>query len=112
MMATVTLARRTMKIFAICCILWLPLLVSDGFAGDAVAGKRLAQLRCAPCHIVAPNQRNEVADAPPFDVIARKFAGNADLLVANLMGPHAKMNFGLPRTEAVDIAEYIRSLGR
>ena len=112
MMATVMLARRTMKIFAICCIVWLPLLVSHGFAGDAVAGKRLAQLRCAPCHIVMPNQRNEVADAPPFELIARKFAGNADLLVANLMGPHAKMNFGLPRTEAVDIAEYIRSLGR
>ena len=112
MMATVTLARRTMKIFAICGIAWLPLLVSDAFAGDADAGKRLAQLQCAPCHIVVPNQRNEVADAPPFEVIARKFAGNADLLVANLMGPHAKMNFGLARNEAVDIAEYIRSLGR
>ena len=89
------------------------LLASDAFCGgDADAGKRLAQLRCAPYHIVVPNQRNEVANAPPFEVIARKFADNADLLVANLMGPHAKMNFGLPRTEAIDVAEYIRSLGR
>jgi hypothetical protein len=112
MMDTVTLARRTMKIFAICCIASLPLLVCDAFAGDADAYKRLAQLRCAPCHIVAPNQRNEVADAPPFEVIARKFAGNPDLLVANLMGPHAKMNRGLPGAEAIDIAEYIRSAGR
>jgi hypothetical protein len=112
MMAIVTLARRAMKICPICCIASLPLLVADAFAGDADAGKRPAQLRCAPCHIVVPNQRNEIADAPPFEVIARKFAGNADLLVANLMGPHAKMNFGLPRTEAIDIAWYIRSLGR
>ena len=111
-MATVTLARRTMKIVAICCIVSLRLLVSDAFAGDADAGKRLAQVRCAPCHIVAPNQRNEVADAPPFEVIARKFAGNAHLLVANLTGPHARMNFGLPRSEALNVAEYIRSLGR
>jgi hypothetical protein len=47
-MATVTLARKAMKICAICCIVSLPLLVSDSFAGDADAGKRLAQLRCAP----------------------------------------------------------------
>jgi mono/diheme cytochrome c family protein len=111
-MATAMLARRTMKIFTISSIAWLPLLVCDAFAGDAAAGKRLAQLRCAACHIVVPNQRGDVADAPPFDVVARKFEGNADLLVANLMGPHAKVNFGLPRREAVDIAEYIRSLGR
>jgi hypothetical protein len=39
------------------------------------------------CHIVVPNQRNEVADAPPFEIIARKFAGNEGLLVANLMAP-------------------------
>ena len=32
--------------------------------------------------------------------------------VANLMGPHAQMNFGLPRTEAVDIAEYISQSGK
>jgi mono/diheme cytochrome c family protein len=101
-----------MKIFAICCIGWLPLLVSEASSGGADAGKQLAQLRCAACHIVVPNQRDEIADAPPFEVIARKFAGNGDLLVANLMGPHVKMNFGLPRSEAVDIAEYIRSLGR
>ena len=112
MMDTVTLAHKTMKGFAICCIACLPLLASGAFAGGADAGKRLAQLRCAACHIVAPNARNELADAPPFEVIARKFAGNPDLLVANLMGPHAKMNFGLPRTEAIDVAEYIRSLGR
>jgi hypothetical protein len=31
-----------------------------------------------------------VVDALPFEVIARKFAGNPDLLVANLMGPPLK----------------------
>jgi hypothetical protein len=33
-------------------------------------------------------------------------------LVLNLMGPHAKMNFRLRRPEAVDIAEYIRTLAK
>ena len=34
----------------------------------------------------AANGRQRAADAPPFEVIARKFAGNEGLLVANLMG--------------------------
>jgi cytochrome c2 len=41
-------------------------------AADADNGKRIAQLRCSPCHIVVPNQRQEVAKSPPFDVIARQ----------------------------------------
>jgi hypothetical protein len=72
----------------------------------------LAQLRCAACHIVAPSQRQEIADAPPFEVIARKYGANADMLVMNLMGPHAKMNFGLRVTEAEDMAAYIVTLAR
>ena len=80
---------------------------------DAESGKRLAQLRCAACHIVTASPRNDlVADAPPFIAIARKYGSDTDALVFNLVGPHAKMNFALPRPEANDIAAYIASLAK
>ena len=63
-------------------------------------------------HIVAPHQRQEIADAPPFEVIGRKFGFDSDMLVFNLMGPHAKMNFSLRRSDAQDIAAYISTLAR
>jgi hypothetical protein len=43
-------------------------------AADADNGKRLAEARCVPCHAVGPTTRREVADAPPFETIARKLA--------------------------------------
>ena len=79
-------------------------------AGDAEAGRNLAQARCAPCHSVGQWQGEVMAQAPPFVVIARKFpAGTADLVVA-LRGPHRMMNFRPTQGEADDIAAYIRSL--
>jgi mono/diheme cytochrome c family protein len=78
-------------------------------AGDADAGRRLAQDHCATCHATGRWQGEGFADAPPFAVIARKFAGSGDLMVA-LRGPRHKMNFWPSQAEANDIAEYIRSL--
>jgi|SRR5215467_4696178 len=101
-----------MKVITLLCFLSLPLMSVPAFGGDAEAGGRLAQLRCSPCHIVAPNQRQEIADAPPFEVIGRKFGFDSDMLVFNLMGPHSKMNFSLRRTDAEDIAAYIGTLAR
>ena len=51
------------------------------FAADADNGKRLAQQHCSPCHIVEPNQRQEIANSPPFETIARKY-GNAPEQIA------------------------------
>ena len=51
-------------------------------AAAAADGKRLAQLRCSPCHIVAPGQRQEVADSPPFESIARKHGFDASAIAA------------------------------
>jgi mono/diheme cytochrome c family protein len=99
------------KIVLLCC-LGLPLISVPAFGGDAEAGRRLAQMRCSACHIVTRSQRREVADAPPFEVIGRKFGFNSDMLVVNLMGPHAKMNFSLRRSDAEDIAAYIGTLAR
>ena len=88
----------------------LPLIASAAYAGDAQKGKYLAEIRCAVCHIVEPNQRQEIADAPPFMVIGSKFGFDSDALVFALVGPHAKMNFGLGRPEADDVAAYIATL--
>ncbi len=79
-------------------------------AGDANTGLRLAQSRCAACHIVGRWQGDVFADAPPFALIARKLPG-ADLTIA-LRGPHQKMNFRPSENEADDIAAYIRSLAQ
>jgi mono/diheme cytochrome c family protein len=102
-----------MKVLATCCAASVCLVVASGArAADADAGRRLAQLRCAACHIVAQNLRDEVADAPPFVIIGRKFGFSYDSLVSALIGPHAKMNFSVTRPEANDIAAYITTLAR
>jgi mono/diheme cytochrome c family protein len=80
---------------------------------DIEAGRRLAQQRCAVCHIVTGSPRNDVvAEAPPFLVIGRKFGFDAEAIALNLVGPHARMNFALSRPEANDVAAYIQSLAR
>jgi mono/diheme cytochrome c family protein len=81
-------------------------------AADADNGGRIAQSRCAACHVVTTNQRQEVADAPPFETIARKFDFNADRLAFHLLEPHPKMNFPLTRPEANDVAAYMGTLAR
>jgi mono/diheme cytochrome c family protein len=88
-------------------------LTADANAADAGNGERIAQSRCATCHIVvAPNQQREVADAPPFEAIARKLDFNPDMLVFHLLEPHPKMNFALTRPEANDVAAYMSTLAR
>jgi mono/diheme cytochrome c family protein len=94
----------------LCIFLMLPFIASAAHGGDAQRGKRLAEIRCAVCHIVEPNQRDEVADAPPFMAIGAKFGFSPDDLVFALVGPHAKMNFSLNRPEAEDVAAYISTL--
>jgi len=85
--------------------------VAAANAEDVEAGRRLAESRCAPCHTVGPWRRDDVADAPPFEVMARKFPESASL-VAALRGPHRKMNFRPTQAEAENIAGYIRSLAQ
>jgi mono/diheme cytochrome c family protein len=86
--------------------------VTPAFAADPDNGKRLAQARCVPCHIVEPDQPSQVADAPPFEVIARKFGPNPDTLAFSLLDPHPRMNLTLTRREAQDIAAYISTLAK
>jgi mono/diheme cytochrome c family protein len=80
-------------------------------AADASNGKRLAELWCAACHVVAVNQRQADADAPPFEEIAKLPNFSEPGLVTFLLDPHAKMpNMNLTRIEANDIAAYIGTL--
>jgi mono/diheme cytochrome c family protein len=80
-------------------------------AADADNGERIAQSRCAACHIVSVQaQQREVADAPPFDTIAGRFGFDADRLTFHLLEPHPKMNFALTRREANDVAAYMSML--
>lgn len=101
-----------MKTLLLCCVASSPLLVgAAAHAADAEAGRRLAQDRCAACHIVTRHGPGDVvAEAPPFEMIGREFAPDWDGLAMSLMGPHAKMNFRLTRRDAANIADYIRTL--
>ena len=102
-----------MKPIALLAQMALLLAATSAGAADIGAGRRLAQQRCAACHIVTGSPRNDlVADAPPFLVIGRKYAFDAEAIALNLVGPHAKMNFALSRPEANDVAAYIQSLAR
>ena len=80
-------------------------------AADAANGKQVAMRWCAACHVVTPDQRHAYADAPPFKEIANRPNFSESGLVTFLLNPHAKMpNMSLTRTEASDIAAYIRTL--
>ena len=56
-------------------------------AADADNGKRLAVMHCVPCHVVSPNESNQVAQAPPFEVIARKFSITPQILAFWILDP-------------------------
>ena len=85
---------------------------ASAYAADADSGRRVAEQRCAGCHVVGQNGRNEVAEAPPFATIARKFDASGEALAFSLLGPHPKMNFSPTRREADDIAAYLRTFAK
>ena len=82
-------------------------------AADPDNGKRLSERWCASCHVVSPDQRQGSTDAPAFSAIGRQAGLDPGRLALFLLDPHPKMpNMSLTRTEAADIADYIRSLAR
>jgi mono/diheme cytochrome c family protein len=85
--------------------------IAPAFAADPVNGERLARRWCAPCHVVASDQRDPTGEAPPFATIAAKPDFDAAKLAFFLLDPHPKMpDMGLSRTEAADLAAYIVTL--
>jgi hypothetical protein len=69
-------------------------------------------LRRDACPVTRSCRRREVADAPPFDVIANKLKLEPDVLAFHLLHPHPRMNVPLTQREAEDIAAYIGTLAR
>jgi mono/diheme cytochrome c family protein len=82
------------------------------FAADADNGKRLAQEHCQTCHIVEPNQRQELANSPPFETIARKYGNSPEAIAFAILAPHPRMNVTPSRRESQDIAAYIATLAK
>ena len=101
-----------MQFIRLCVAISLLLAAPIALAADADNGKRLAETRCVPCHVVGSDRGREVADAPPFEAIARKFGLAPDVLAFHLLHPHPRMNVPLTRGEAEDIAAYIGTLAR
>jgi mono/diheme cytochrome c family protein len=101
-----------LRLFRLSLLFFVVCAVPDALAGDANNGRRLAEMRCVPCHAVAPSPRREVADAPPFETIAAKFALQPQMLAFALLDPHPRMNVALTRREVEDIAAYINTLAR
>jgi mono/diheme cytochrome c family protein len=80
-------------------------------AGDASHGEVLARRWCAPCHVVAPDQKGPTGEAPPFASVAKRPDFDARTLAFFLLTPHPKMpDMDLSRNEAQDLAAYIASL--
>ena len=93
-------------------MLAVSLAASNALAADPANGRLLAASYCAVCHAVAPPQRNDVAAAPTFEMIARKYGSNEAALVLAILAPHPRMNFVPQRPHAEDIAAYIATLPR
>jgi mono/diheme cytochrome c family protein len=81
-------------------------------AADAERGRNLVQMHCAVCHAAPASPRAEVADAPPFAAIARKYGFDAGALSFAILSPHEKMNFTPAPADAADIAAWLSNLPR
>jgi mono/diheme cytochrome c family protein len=83
---------------------------SPATAGDAKAGKQLAERWCQSCHAIGANQPMAVTEAPPFATIAKKPGFDEAKIAVFLLEPHPKMPpIGLSREAAADLAAFIAS---
>jgi mono/diheme cytochrome c family protein len=83
------------------------------FAADAYNGGQLARRWCAPCHVVASDQREVTGEAPPFATVAKRPNFDAARLAFFLLDPHPKMpDMSLTRFEAGDLAAYVATLAK
>jgi mono/diheme cytochrome c family protein len=85
--------------------------ISAARAADTINGERLARQWCASCHLVAADQSGPTSEAAPFSTLAARADFSADQIALFLLDPHPRMpNMALTRTEAADLAAYIKSL--
>ena len=69
-------AEECMRLLRFLVVFSLSLVAPAALAADASNGARIAETRCATFHAIVPGLSRDVADSPPFEAIARKFAGN------------------------------------
>lgn len=97
--------------FAAAVVSCLLLMTPAHAAGDAANGKQLAERWCASCHLVSPDQKQAMADVPPFATIAKRPDDELEGLRGLLATPHPNMpDMNLTRREIADLVAYIRSL--
>lgn len=78
-------------------------------AGDAEAGRRVADTWCVGCHLVGDENKAPMLDVPPFPDIARQ--RSADDLRAFLAKPHPPMpQFRLTRADIENLVAFIGGL--
>jgi mono/diheme cytochrome c family protein len=79
-------------------------------AGDAQAGRQLAQQWCTGCHVI--DSSTQGADtAPSFPSIASRSAHDHGWVRAWLMAPHPPMpNLSLSRQQIDDVVAYLDTL--
>ncbi len=82
-------------------------------SADIANGERLARRWCASCHVVAADQRQGNTQASPFSAMAKIPGLNAEKIALFLLAPHPPMpDMSLSRSEAADLAVYIKAQGK
>ncbi len=82
-------------------------------SADIAHGERLARRWCASCHVVAADQRQGNTQASPFSAMAKIPGLNAEKIALFLLAPHPPMpDMSLSRSEAADLAVYIKAQGK
>jgi mono/diheme cytochrome c family protein len=78
-------------------------------AGDAAAGRRVADAWCVGCHIVGDENKAPMLDVPPFPDVAKQ--RSADQIRTFLAKPHpAQPLFRLTPKDVDDLAAFIAGL--
>ena len=80
-------------------------------AGDAAAGRRVADAWCVGCHLVGDENKAPMLGVPPFPDVAK--ARTPDQVRAFLQKPHpAQPLFRLSAKDVDDLAAFIAGLKR
>ncbi len=79
-------------------------------AGDAAAGRRVADAWCVGCHLVGDEKKAPMLDVPPFPDVAK--ARTADQIATFLAKPRAPTQplFRLSPKDVEDLAAFIAGL--
>ena len=80
--------------------------------GDRVRGLEYAKRNCVNCHVVSPNEDQDIVnDAPDFSAVANTPGMTPTAIAVWLQSPHPNMpNFIIPEQDIDDLAAYITSL--